>query len=520
MKKTHKIIAVLLAAVTFMTVLSGCGGTASGSAAPDTAQSEEEIATNTEEAQSTNDADEPPYTIVMATIPGINYSDEKIVEDTINEYLQEKINVKLDLLLIEGSSYEQQINLMQSGNEKLDLLLIGDTGNYSSLVNQNKLYPLNDLLAQYGQPVIDVMGKYLNGVKINGEVYAIPTYRDMASGYGMIIDPVVVEELGLDLSGVDTLEEVGEVLQVMHDAYPDKIGIVSPTSALSVMSLMYEPFDELGDGIGVLNNRGLDNLTVVNKYETEEYREALEYFRDFWKKGYILEDMSTNADTAVLLLGGQVLCCAVGQKPGIDVQGAPYFPAGRPTGTVMIGNAFMATKNVTNVALGVPAACERPDKVMEFLNLLYTDPYVVNTLEYGIEGTHYVKTDQENVITYAEGYDAATVPYGIPGFYLGNQLITYTLPDQDPNLWEQMKIFNDEADVSLAFGFNFDPENVKAEYAAVQNVISTYAIPLENGEVDIDSVLPKFIDELKAAGIDKIIEEKQTQLDKWAIDNK
>ena len=36
-----------------------------------------------------------------------------------------------------------------------------------------------------------------------------------------------------------------------------------------------------------------------------------------------------------------------------------------------------------------------------------------------------------------------------------------------------------------------------------------------HGIYDIDTVLPQFIQELKLAGIDRIVEEKQTQLDRW-----
>jgi len=39
------------------------------------------------------------------------------------------------------------------------------------------------------------------------------------------------------------------------------------------------------------------------------------------------------------------------------------------------------------------------------------------------------------------------------------------------------------------------------------------------GSVDPESKLPEFIEKLKVAGIDKIIEEKQNQLDEWVAAN-
>ena len=50
---------------------------------------------------------------------------------------------------------------------------------------------------------------------------------------------------------------------------------------------------------------------------------------------------------------------------------------------------------------------------------------------------------------------------------------------------------------------------------ACANVVAQYYTPLMYGEVDIESTLPKFQADLKNAGIDEIIAEKQAQLDAW-----
>ena len=57
----------------------------------------------------------------------------------------------------------------------------------------------------------------------------------------------------------------------------------------------------------------------------------------------------------------------------------------------------------------------------------------------------------------------------------------------------------------------FDTAPVKNEYAACQAVVTEYKRGLETGTKDL-SELDSFINKLSAAGIDKIIEEKQNQL--------
>ena len=60
---------------------------------------------------------------------------------------------------------------------------------------------------------------------------------------------------------------------------------------------------------------------------------------------------------------------------------------------------------------------------------------------------------------------------------------------------------------------------MKTELAACSNVVSEYNVSLTSGLVDPETVIPEFVEKLEAAGIDKIIAEKQSQLDAWAEDN-
>lgn len=78
-----------------------------------------------------------------------------IVEEAINKLTVEKINVEVELLPISLGTYEQQINLMISGNEKLDLFtLLGSS--FASTLNQKKIVPIDaDLMNEdYVQEIL------------------------------------------------------------------------------------------------------------------------------------------------------------------------------------------------------------------------------------------------------------------------------------------------------------------------------------------------------------------------------
>ncbi len=153
---------------------------------------------------------------------------------------------------------------------------------------------------------------------------------------------------------------------------------------------------------------------------------------------------------------------------------------------------------------------------MKFLNALYTDPELANLVCSGIENVHYVKRD-DNTIDFAEDLDAFTTgwPSGM-GTFWPNITITFPWAPNPPDYYQAWIDSNNNATASPALGFTFDSTNVADEIAACTNVVSQYYNTIVLGLDNTEELLEKFRTELHSAGIDNIIEEKQTQLDAWA----
>ena len=277
--------------------------------------------------------------------------------------------------------------------------------------------------------------------------------------------------------------------------------------------------DELGDSFGVLMNQGQDDtLEVVNMFETPEYATWLNLFRQWYTDGYVLKDIATQSDQtkSSLVKNGKVACYLNRAKPGFDAQEEAM--AAMDLVSQPIAEPLAKTSSVANVMWSIPINSKKPEKTMQFLNLLYTDPEVINMLDWGIEGAHYVKVSDQ-VIDYPSGKDAGNVGYSGFGWMWGNQFLSYVLTTDNPDIWNEMKAFNDGAVKSKAMGFIFDASSVTTEVAAVTNVYDQYRMGLETGTTDPATELPKFIAALKDAGIDKIVAEKQKQLDAWLSAN-
>ena len=97
----------------------------------------------------------------------------------------------------------------------------------------------------------------------------------------------------------------------------------------------------------------------------------------------------------------------------------------------------------------------------------------------------------------------------------GNNFLAYFKEGQEKTDWEKTKEINDNAKTSPILGFSFDSTPVQNEIASVSAVLNEYILSLESGAVDPEKVMPEFLEKMKVAGSDKLIEEAQSQLDKW-----
>ena len=152
---------------------------------------------------------------------------------------------------------------------------------------------------------------------------------------------------------------------------------------------------------------------------------------------------------------------------------------------------------------------------------MHSDKTVVNTLVYGVEDRHYVKVS-ENVIDAAPGIDAANPAYINMNWMFGNQSLLYTYGDEDPNAPQILDNFNKTAVKSPALGFTYDPSAMKNELAALTNVASEFDPVISSGAIDAmaEGTYETFLAKLEAAGINRLLEDQQSQLDAWLAENK
>ncbi|MNR10094.1 hypothetical protein D3C85_1263270 [compost metagenome] len=201
-------------------------------------------------------------------------------------------------------------------------------------------------------------------------------------------------------------------------------------------------------------------------------------------------------------------------KPYVDVQVSNQF--GVPFTYHNFGKPITTTNDLVGSMMGIPTNSKNPDRVLMFYNMMYTDEKLINLIGRGIEGKHYVKTGEKR-IDFAPGTEGGKKSGYNPNttWAYGNQYLTYLMPGEPDDIWDQFKKFNAESEAVPNLGFNFDSSNLKTEVAAIKNVETEFRPILETGSVNPEEYVPKFKEKLKAAGIDKVLQEMNKQYNDW-----
>ncbi len=517
MKRSFGILALLMA---LLMVFAACGGgaattpTTTAAAASTAAPAESTAAA----PAATEEPKGPPTELVIAwLVTGANPADQALVEEALNKVVTPKINATVKLMPVNFGAAMQQQNLMLSSNEKVDLMMTFPY-TYQMYAAQGKIQEIGPLLDQYGQGVKDALGGFLQGSILNGKIYGTRPISDLGGGGGLCIRKDVIDKYKIDVSNLNGLQSLTPIFKTIKDNEPNTSILTYSGQNIGMVEFdMQFHTDKLSDNFGVLLDSGKE-LKVVDLYTSQMYVDAVNLMRDWYQKGYIMKNVATaKEDQYSLIKAGKAIAYLTPTKPGISIQESAK------NGTEMIVPQYSQpqsnTSNITLFQWVVPNGSTAPDKAVQMLNLMYSDADVMNILAWGIEGKHYEKK-ADGVIGFPAGMDNNNSGW-FPNtpWMMGNEFLTYVWEGNPPSLWKDTKEFNDSCIISKAMGFTYDQTPVKTEVAALTNIYNQYKLGLESGSVDPAKVLPQMQKKMKDAGIDKVIAEKQKQLDAWAAEN-
>ena len=497
-----KAMALLLVSVMAGSMLAGCG-------------SDNASSSNDGSSKSADSSNQDSYTVKILAPGDASTDDCAKISEAASKITEEKFNTKVELTRVGFGSYDQQVNLTLASSEKLDLMY-EYCGNVTSAISSGQIVPITDYLDSYGSDMkSQISDSDWKCVTFNGDIYGVPANKEKATGWGFAMNKEMADATGIDYSSIKTEEELEPLLEKVKEMYPDVYPIVSNNGSMSLMTDQ----DDLGGDIGSLESASGDNTTVINYYGTDEYMNEMKLRYDWAQKGLIMPDASTSTENANSLIGaGKGFGRFTNTKPGIEKE--MEKEVGKEVVVLEMVKPYTTTTRV-DIVWYVPHNSEKPERAVQVLNEIYTNPDLANLFINGLEGKHYEFVDKEKgLVNYPEGVNASNTGYTSLPWAWPNETISYIWEGLDSDIWDQIQEFNKDATVSPAKGFAWDNTEVQNEVTACANVVAKYGPALECGSLDPETTIPKFLDELKAAGADTIIAEKQKQLDAWLEANK
>jgi len=510
MKK--KVLSMLMAVSIIVGTLAGCGN-------PERVKSEP---LDSDLGETKEVGDEEPYEVVMAyPYIGATPQDLEKVEDVLSKITLEKFNATLKFKPISFMDMAQEYNLWASSGEKVDLILLWDL-RLSDYVNSGKIISLENLM-EYAPAINKAAESYsfLKGGQYNGEQYAVPIIQlAIGDGWGLCLPVETLNAIEVEEKELYDYEDLDAIFAQVHQMYPDLV-VLDICGALSVTVadhfIMYDDLDCAGAVGGVLMNAGMDDTTIVNLFETEEYKEYVTWMRKWNQDGYISQDAATTTESPTEWMNaGRTATFGWGYvTPEWSDTVSVQF--GKEMTVLPTKGLHSQTSTFSELRWAVSSNSENPQKAIQVLDLLYDGEEFVNLLQNGIEGEHYVMTEEEKIIDFPEGLDALTSPYYYNLGLYGDKRNVYAYTPSTASVYAEAEKQTEKAlkNSSKVMGYSFDSSSVTTELTAISNVTAQYLPVLEYGMADVDETLAAFNQALKDAGIEKVIAENQRQLDEW-----
>ena len=549
MKKT---LALLLALVMLLS-LAACGGGNDNNTndTPITSSNSTPSNDNSNSAPATG-SDLEPVTLKM-WLHGTTAAQPEAVEKVLGElnaYLQEKINVTLDPIYGTWGDFDTGVKTALAGGDDVDIYFTCNwsTNEYNKYARDGYWVKLDDLLPTYAPELLETVPEGIwecaktNGASGKG-VYAVPGLKDTATQNcwnlnGTLLAELLLnglaEELGYE---APTEDNVGELVDTICaggiDYYSDDFEAMLRAAKALKGSNFYPMAPEpvvlcrmvnhssiiAGDANGGIMLSYIYDAEhpsqdtghqIVCTYEMPEFKKYVERTYYLSQQGYIAPDCQSTATagdarTAATSTGDYLFStqsysfgCELEYSAawGIDVR---MIPETAPYMDSTAGQGAMMAISVTS---------KNPERALMFLNLLNTDPYVMTTLNYGVEGYTYNKNSDGTISFIKENRDNYTMWTN----GMGNIRILPPTDDQGVDFWDRFSAFYDSAEVLPYGSFIFDNSPYENEIGALSNVYEKYAFDLMAGTANPAEKLDDFLSELKSAGIDTYVAGVQQQM--------
>ncbi len=517
-KKSFLIFTVILL---IATLLSACGnsnsnsGSASSPAAESSAAaSSPEPASETAAAGGLDTSKEVHLKMIFVGPKPVDYDS---VFEAINKKLKEQINATIEGEFLDWSDWAQKYPLKLAANENFDLIYSANWAGYNDQALKGGFLELTDeLLSKYMPQTWVAMPKVSwDQAKVNGKLYMVPQNR------GESVEKLILYREDLrkkyNLPAIDSPEAYANYLKTVAQNEKGVIPFTPETGDWKYHNLdrvllkqenEWNMFDlDMPFAFKLNDSKG----QVFNVYETQEFKDRVNYYKDLadnnaWSKNALNSKNDHQQDfkqgkTASITHNNGTLGSLMAL---MRQENSPYEVALADINPEKAKSVAISTQNGTSIH----ATSKNVERSLMFIDLMQNDKELHDLMMYGIEGVHYEKSGDDKFVVTDKNQNYT----GFSNWNFNSPLNrdNVDFPQEASDLakkWEQ-QVYHYPLET-----FVFDNSKVKTEISNIGNVMLRYAVPLEYGVVkDVDSGLAELNKQLKAAGLEKVQQELQSQI--------
>lgn len=438
------------------------------------------------------------------------------VEDAINEYIDGKINVEIELEDISAGDYSVEL-WEKIRRDETDLFWTAswygpDGIGTQNLYEKGYVYDLSDQLV--GSKLFDSMPTNVwVAARYNDTSQCfVPIYKECAEGYSLIVRKDLADRYGYgsDITGVSNWNDF---VPFLYDAERDGIKYPFCTQGTAIFSKVamnrYEFFTQNTESDWIAVDRATNR--VVCTVETEDYRDFVSLMSSFGANGFIATEDQVGEYIDIYSNISDIAMTWWQNIPNDEQEIRSRY--GEDFYIIPVTLRWVNTVSVLGSCYAVSANCspEEAKACVDFLGLLYTDSNLADLYTYGILGEDFEYDSEGAVMQYSSLYnhsmwESASVLAVSPAY--GNPA----------NMQDMYREFVEFAYSPLTAGFQFDPSPVYPQYKACCEVFRQYGFLLENGVVwpsDVDRYIDEYLNALYEAGLGDILSEFSAQYDAW-----
>ena len=440
-------------------------------------------------------------------LPGDQQPDIASVTEKINEVTREKIGAEVEFQYIDTGAYTERMKMNMASGMDFDLCFTGYVNPYLDAVNKEGLLNITQLIEENAPNLKAALPDYAWEIaKVDGEIYAVPNLQIMAPQESLIIFKDIADKYDFDFSTVKEMEDLAPYLEMVKNGESGNGIFPYNANRSGVNFWIHNTYEDIRSGVVIRTDGSSKEVELI--WDTPEYQKGVKTLYEWFTKGYIRSDALAAGDDTQDFLAGRFATGTAGWKPGAEEQSKEKYK--RDLMLIKMQEPYLKKSNCLAAMTGIGLNSKNPEKAIKLIELVNTDKDLYNLICFGIEGKHYELNEDGKVKKIEDsGYNPNA------DWKFGNQFNAFLLEGQDGGLWEETAELNLLAKQSPLLGFVLDTTQIKTEISQVSAVNSEYARIIANGAKDPAEYMDEFRAKLETAGIQRLKEEIQKQVDEY-----